>query len=128
METFTAQEGVRIMRRSTPGNRVAVVTLGVVLSVLTSGLAAQAQTVTGNIGGTVRDQQGAVVPNAAVSATNSETGAQRTALSDASGSFSVISLSAGTYDVTVSVPGFQTEVRSGIKLTVGAVLRLDFSL
>src|ERR1700682_2200756 len=87
-----------------------------------------AQTVTGRILGTIRDSQGAVIPNAPVSAKNVETGAERTTASDASGGFNIVSFPAGSYEGTVSAPGFQQEVRSGIALTVGASLRVDFTL
>ncbi|HSU87499.1 MAG TPA: carboxypeptidase regulatory-like domain-containing protein, partial [Terriglobia bacterium] len=87
-----------------------------------------AQTVAGRILGTIRDSQSAVVPNASVSAKNLETGAERTTLSDASGGFNITSVPAGSYELTVSAPGFQKEVRSGVTLTVGAALRVDFTL
>ncbi len=88
----------------------------------------RAQTITGTIVGTVLDAQGAVIPNAMISARNRETGLERTAMSDASGEFIVTSVPAGPYDVTVVAPGFQQQVRSGVTMTVGAVLRLDFKL
>jgi Carboxypeptidase regulatory-like domain/TonB dependent receptor-like, beta-barrel len=87
-----------------------------------------AQNITGTILGTVRDPQGAVVPNASVSAKNVGTGAERTVLTDASGGFSIASVPAGSYDVTVLASGFRTEVRSGITMTVGAAVRVDFAL
>src|SRR5437016_1132500 len=87
-----------------------------------------AQTVAGRILGTIRDSQGAVVPNTSVSAKNLETGAERTTLSDASGGFNITSIPAGSYEVTASAPGFQKGVRSGVTLTVGAALRVDFTL
>ena len=87
-----------------------------------------AQTVTGTILGTVRDQQGAVVPNASVTAKSVETGAERTVATTTAGEFSILSVPAGAYEVTASASGFQTEVRSGLNLTVGASLRVDFTL
>src|SRR5215831_7103630 len=87
-----------------------------------------AHTVAGRIVGTIRDPQGAVIPNASVSAKNLETGAERTTLSDASGGFNITSIPAGSYDMAVSAPGFQKEVRNGVTLTVGAALRVDFSV
>src|SRR5947209_5417690 len=87
-----------------------------------------AQNITGTILGTIRDPQGAVVPNASVSAKNVGTGAERTVLTDASGGFSIASVPAGSYDLTVSAAGFGTEVRSGITITVGAAMRVDFAL
>jgi hypothetical protein len=55
-----------------------------------------AQTVTGTIVGTVRDQQGAVIPNAAVTTKNTDTGAERNATADSSGRFNIVSVPAGS--------------------------------
>jgi hypothetical protein len=87
-----------------------------------------AQTVDGTIVGTIRDQQGAVLPNVAVSAKNLETGTERTVKSDESGAFTVPSIPAGIYDVTASTVGFQTAVEKGVTLTVGGVARVDLAL
>jgi Carboxypeptidase regulatory-like domain/TonB dependent receptor-like, beta-barrel len=87
-----------------------------------------AQNVNGTIVGTVRDEQGAAVPNASVSAKNRETGFERTATSDGSGGFTITSVPSGTYDVTVSAQGFRMEVRSGVTMTVGASVQVDFKL
>ena len=111
--------------------RVATVLLGILpafFALFFSTPRLAAQTVTGRIVGTIRDQQGAVIPNTSISAKNVGTGAERTAVSDASGGFSIVSVPAGSYDVTASAGGFQREVRSGITLTVGAAARVDFSL
>src|SRR5215467_2935392 len=87
-----------------------------------------AQTVAGRIVGTVHDSQGAVIPGAAVSAKNLETGAERSALSDESGGFNITGVPAGSYQVSAELTGFQKEVRSGVTLTVGGALRIDFTL
>jgi len=105
-----------------------LVALLVVVSVLMIVLRTEAQTTTGTIVGTVLDAQGAVIPNASISARNRETALERTATSDASGEFTIASVPAGPYDVTVIAPGFQQTVRSGVTMTVGAALRLDFKL
>src|SRR5439155_19092946 len=86
-----------------------------------------AQTVNGNINGTVRDQGGAVIPGAMVSAKNRETGVEHSALSDEMGVFNILSVPAGAYEVSVMQPGFQP-MRKSITLTVGASVRVDFSL
>lgn len=88
----------------------------------------EAQTVTGTIVGTVLDAQGAVIPNASISAKNRETGLERSAMSESAGEFTVTSVPAGLYDVTVTAPGFQQQVRSGVTMTVGATVRLDVKL
>src|ERR1019366_5058785 len=93
-----------------------------------AGRQSHAQTVNGNIIGTVHDPQGGVIPNVSVSAKNLETGAERTATTDDTGSFTIPGVAAGTYDLTASTAGFQTEVRKGITLSVGAVVRADLAL
>lgn len=116
------------MKGKSPNNRVLAGVVVAVMSISVQLPQSVAQTVTGSILGTIRDQQGAVIPKASVSAKNLGTGAERSAVSDASGGFSIVSLPAGSYDVTASAPGFQTELQSGVTLTVGASLRVDFTL
>jgi Carboxypeptidase regulatory-like domain/TonB-dependent Receptor Plug Domain len=87
-----------------------------------------AQTVTGTILGTVQDQQGAVVPNVPVSARNLETGAVRSGTTDDLGRYRISSIPAGSYALDASAPGFKTEIRSSVTVTVGADVRVDFSL
>src|SRR2546425_13133289 len=89
---------------------------------------AGAQTVFGTLLGTIQDQQGAVIPNATVSARSLETSAARTATTDASGAYHIPSVPAGLYQVTASAPGFKTAIRGDVTVTVGADIKLDFSL
>src|SRR5215831_20887042 len=110
------------------GPRILTCLLVCIVCLLANVRKSAAQNITGTILGTVRDPQGAVVPNASVSAKNVGTGAERTVLTDASGGFSIASVPAGSYDVTVLASGFQTEVRSKITMTVGAAIRVDFTL
>jgi hypothetical protein len=111
-----------------PDNSRLLFSLLLVVSVLLIAPRTHAQTVTGTIVGTVLDAQGAVIPNATITARNRETGLERTAMSESAGEFTVASVTPGPYDVTVSAPGFRQEVRSGITMTVGATVRLDFKL
>src|SRR5579872_4582945 len=78
--------------------------------------------------GTVTDASGAVVPNAQISIKDVATGIVRTATTDAAGLYSAPNLLPGSYDVTVSAPGFATGVRTGITLTVGAQLELNMEM
>ena len=83
---------------------------------------------TATILGRVLDASGAVAPNAKLTAQNVSTGLERTATSDDTGAFEIALLSIGTYKVTVSLEGFNSEVREGITLAAGDRLRLDFAL
>ena len=91
-------------------------------------LASRAQVTTGTIAGTVSDATGAVLPGAKVVILNEDTGIARSVQSDAGGRYSAPSLSVGKYKVTVNAEGFQTEVHTGIELTVGRNAVVDFQL
>src|SRR5713101_8036296 len=87
---------------------------------------ASAQTF-GEITGEVKDQSGAVAPNAAVTATNTDTNASRTTRSNEAGIYSIPALVPGPYQVKVEAPGFQPMVR-GIELQVQQTARIAFTL
>src|SRR5262249_29028075 len=72
------------------------------------------QAVNGTILGIVQDQQGGAIAKADVSARNLETGAVRKTTSEDNGEYRIASIPAGTYEITITAPGFKTEVRSGV--------------
>src|SRR6516165_208315 len=84
----------------------------------------------GRVSGTVRDSSNAVIPNASVKATNTQTGAEHQMLTDGKGAYSFPELAIGTYDVLVERQGFKSYRRRGItpdadtSLTVDAVLEV----
>src|SRR5690348_14827020 len=81
--------------------------------------AAIAQEITGNIAGTVKDPQGAVVPNATVTITNTDKNAViRTVKTGAGGEFAAPLLPVGHYSFTVEAPGFQKYEQTGITLNL----------
>jgi len=88
----------------------------------------RAQTVNGTILGLIQDQQGAVVAGAEVTARNLDTGAVRKTNADDNGTYRIFSIPAGPYEVSASLPGFKTEVRTGIAVTVGSDISVNFSL
>src|SRR5947208_15571757 len=75
---------------------------------------------TAQITGTVKDQSGAVLPGAEIKATQTATGAVRTAVSAEDGGYVLTNLAIGPYTVEVSLPGFRTYVQAGIVLQVGS--------
>ncbi len=76
------------------------------------------QATTGSIAGTVTDATGAVVPNAAVSATNTSTGVASQTTADSSGHYNFLSLPAGSYTVSAEKTGFKITTLTGISLRV----------
>jgi hypothetical protein len=88
----------------------------------------RAQVAGATLSGTVNDPSGAVVPNAQVSARNTATGVTRAATTDSAGFYSIPNLLPGTYEVTVTAPGFSTAVQSGIALAVGAQQQLNIAM
>lgn len=99
--------------------------LGVLVSVcLRAELGAQA---TAQIGGTVRDQSGAVLVGAtvAVTQTDTDTGMRRTVTTNDAGTYFLAGLPVGLYLLEASLPGFRTFVQSGIVLQSGGHLLID---
>ena len=79
-----------------------------------------AQGGTAQISGTVRDQSGAVLPGAEVTATQTATGLVRTMVTNETGSYVLANLPVGAYRLEVVLPGFRTYVQTGIVLQVDA--------
>ena len=84
--------------------------------------------VTGTILGTVRDSSNAIVVGARIVATNTETNLIRKITSDADGSYRILALPAGKYNVTATASGFQMYTTTGIDLKVNDQLRVDVTL
>src|SRR5437879_1921957 len=75
---------------------------------------------TAQIGGTVKDSSGAVLPGVEITATQTDTGISRMALTNETGSYVLPNLPLGPYRVEATLPGFRTFVQSGIVLQVNA--------
>jgi hypothetical protein len=82
----------------------------------------------GTITGTVTDPAQAVVPNVPVQARNTVTGVAYEASTSATGNYTISQLPAGSYEISMSAPGFKKYLRSGIILEVAQVLRVDIAL
>src|SRR6202158_1063150 len=88
----------------------------------------QAQVAGGTITGTVVDSSGRLLPNASVSITNVATGINRSVTTNEDGLYIAPNLLPASYELTFSGPGFKTEVRSGIELTVGATVSMNMTM
>jgi hypothetical protein len=97
------------------------------LALLSAGITF-AQVNTGTISGTVKDSSGAVLPGAKVVILDEDTGISRTVETNVNGYYSAPSLIPGNYQVTGTLEGFRTEVRTGIVLAVAQEDVVDLSL
>lgn len=77
---------------------------------------ARAQETRSTITGTVTDPAGAIVPNATVQVTNTDTGATTEVKSNAVGVYNAPFLNQGTYQIKVTVNGFKTFLHTGLLL------------
>jgi len=87
-----------------------------------------AQNFTGSARGTVTDKQGAVVPGADVTITNTDTGYSRSGKTDRGGNYVLQSLPIGHYTLSVAKEGFRTFEEKNIVLHVNDSLTLDAQL
>src|ERR1035438_7208354 len=102
--------------------------LAVALAVLASAGLAYSQAVNATMLGTVTDASGAVVPNAKVTITETQTSVAHETQSNGSGNYIVPNLPPGTYSVSVEATGFKKENRKDIDLLVDASTRVDVQL
>lgn len=88
----------------------------------------EAQTGQGSLRGYVRDEQGAALPGASVTATGPELLRPVTVATNAEGYYRLINLPPGTYTLTAELTGFSPFKREGILLRAGATFAVDVTL
>src|SRR5678815_1583914 len=77
------------------------------------------QETTAGLQGMVKDSSGAMVANANIQISGPALITDRRVKTDESGAYRIVQLPAGTYTLTVTVPGFRTFKQVGIDLAVG---------
>jgi hypothetical protein len=87
-----------------------------------------AQTDRATLTGTISDASGAVVPGAQIIATNSASGLQLQTSSSALGSYSLLDLPIGQYNLAAFKDGFAPYTRNGIVLLIGQDVELNIRL
>jgi hypothetical protein len=90
--------------------------------------AAHAQILYGSITGTVTDKSGAVVPNAAITLTNQDTGEKRNTQSNTDGVYNFPDIIPGSYTVSASSSGFAVFRVRDIHIDVNHQVRTDITL
>jgi len=88
--------------------------------------AAFAQETTGNIRGTVKDPNGAAVPNATVTATNPQR--SYTTTTDGAGMYEFMQLPPSRYVVSVAAAGFGEVKREDVPVELGRTLQVNLDL
>jgi hypothetical protein len=87
-----------------------------------------AQSISGTVLGTVKDPSGKVAPQAVVQLINKGTDAKRSAVTSESGDYRFADVEAGTYVLTIELPGFQKEEFAPFDLLARETRRLDSNL
>ena len=102
----------------------------IVVGALAFAGSARAQGVTGSaLTGTVKDPDGAPIPGAAVQLRNTATGDTYSAVTPASGQYTLDNVQpGGPYTLTIAAEGYEQKSRSGVQLALGQRLTLDVPL
>jgi outer membrane receptor protein involved in Fe transport len=87
-----------------------------------------AQDNSGSLQGKIKDEKGAAIVGAEVTATSKALVRPQTTTSDSQGAYVFSSLPPGLYTVTVTQSGFSTIKKEEINVVVGTQLKLDFEL
>jgi Carboxypeptidase regulatory-like domain/TonB-dependent Receptor Plug Domain len=90
-------------------------------------LPVRAQVSGATLSGTITDAQGGAVPDAKVSAKNSGTGISSDTTTNSAGTYTIVNLVPGDYEVSISAPGFST-TSSKVTLSVGAKQQMSLAL
>lgn len=101
--------------------------ISIVLIILTSAAVLRAD-VTGSILGVVRDRSQAVVAGAHIVITNVHTNLKQETTSGGDGSYRILALPAGNYELSVTAAGFRTFTEKDIVVKVNDELRFDVTL
>ncbi len=97
-------------------------------ALLCSANPAWGQDVTATITGTVSDPSGAPIVGATVTAKDTDRGTVHTSQTNELGSYNIVRIPVGTYDVKVEMKGFQTSVVSSVTLVLNQTARIDVQM
>jgi len=93
---------------------------------LATSTVAFAQVQSGSISGSVKDEQGGVLPG--VLLTLQGAGAPQTFVTESDGQFRFLNVPPGTYTLTAALQGFRTVIREGVVVAVGQSVQLPMQL
>jgi hypothetical protein len=100
-----------------------------ILSVaMAASAAAQSTAINGTLEGTVKDEQGALLPGVTVTVANIDTGEQRVVVTNENGLYRAPLLSLGTYRVAAELQGFKKFEQTGVSLRAGQTAVINVTL
>ena len=97
------------------------------LAVASSGYA-QSTAINGTIEGTVKDEQGSLLPGVTVTVSNIDTGDSRVVVTNERGLYRATLLSLGTFRVGAELQGFKKFEQTGVTLRAGQTAVIDIGL
>jgi hypothetical protein len=109
-------------------SRVRTLCIILFMSAMPIGLFAQSRSTAADITGTVQDQTGAVLPGVTITATNTATNQSRTAVTDKDGRYYIGALQPGVYAISAELAGFAMQRRRDLRLQLGQLAELQFTL
>src|SRR3954467_7768610 len=80
------------------------------------------------LSGRVSDSSGGAVPGVTVTATNTQTGFQRNAVTESDGTYRLLAVPPGTYTVTAELSGFATVTTQNVQVNVATPRELNVTL
>ncbi len=95
---------------------------------LSSALCLHAQTVAGTLLGQVTDASGSVVPKATVTLRHVDTNRMITIVTDSAGGYQAPNMQPGTYEITITAPGYRTGEIHNVRLLLNGTERNDLQL
>ncbi len=102
--------------------------LAIILCLLTAGSAFAQLTPQGKIIGQVVDSQGSPLPGVVVEATSPKLLGKAATTTDATGTYRLMALPSGLYEITFTMPGFKTVIRKDVYLELSQTLVLNEKL
>src|SRR5687767_12628314 len=104
-------------------------TTSVVFAALLCTLPSEAQILTGNFIGVVRDQSRAVLPGVTVTLQSpARPSGPATAVTNAQGEYRITALEPGVYELTVTLTGFTTYQERDLRVSVGVTTERNVTL
>jgi len=93
---------------------------------LAANLFAQGVGASGDVKGIIKDSSGAVMQNVAIVETDK--GIRYTVATDSTGQYRLTGLAPASYEVSAAAPGFESQVRKNVVLTLGETVIVDFQM